>query len=327
MKKLVSTLFLVLYIASTGRSQDSVTDRSDFGARLGQLEAENRILRTELGKLNQSIKTPSPEASLPTSVKLVDQASIPLVQADDDQERLAALESGQQQLAGGLARIQGGLEDVGKNLKITTVDKSWGIGIFGSLNTEALFAQARPLTPSAPLFILPDFGRDTQTFNVHAHSTNFGVALQGPQVGDLKAGGLFLTYLWGEQFEADRYGFFIARAYGELKNDDVRYSFGLDGDVMNPISPTMINFNAGQLGGNFGFFRAQIRRERYHQLGNEVRLTTQFAVSDPVTTSFADFTVPPNRLLEDAGWPLLQGRIALGLGPNEGPQAQKKTTI
>jgi hypothetical protein len=177
-----------------------------------------------------------------------------------------------------------------------------------------LFAEKRPFLPSGVTLLLPDLGRDTRTLEVHGKSTNFGAALAGPEICGLKAGGLLLTYLYGEQFEADRYGFFVVRAYGELKNEDLRLSFGLDGDVINPRSPTTINYNAGNLAGNLGFFRGQLRVERYFHLAEDAQLTTQFALTNPVATSFASFNVPPNNFLEDNGWPNLEGRVAFGLG-------------
>jgi hypothetical protein len=104
------------------------------------------------------------------------------------------------------------------------------------------------------------------------------------------------------------------RAFGELKNDEWRFAVGLNGDVINPLSPTTINFNAGSMAGNLGYFRAQFLTERYFHVSDTAQLTTQVALSNPVATSFADFNVPPNNFLEDNGWPNVEGRVAIGLG-------------
>lgn len=242
---------------------------------------------------------------------------------DDLQLQIQQLQGGMKQMQEGMEKIGVGMEKIGENLKITTVDKSWGIGVFGSLNGEMLYSEQRPFLPSSPIFIFPDLGRDTQTFEAHAKSTNLGLAFQGPEINGLKAGGLFVTYLFGEQFEADDYGFFIVRAYGELKNESVRYAVGLDGDLMNPLSPTMLNFNAGQAAGNFGFYRGQFRAERYFHIDEARQVTAQFALADPVITSFAEFDRPPNNFLESNGTPHLHSRIALGLGCLEGTPGQE----
>lgn len=227
---------------------------------------------------------------------------------------VGGIADGAQQTASQLNQLQQGVEKLGQNLKVTTVDKNWGLAIFGSLNGEMLFAQSRPFIPSGVVLLFPDLGRDTRTFEAHAKSTNIGAVLAGPEILGMKSGGMFLTYLYGEQFEADRYGFYVVRAFGELKNDDWRFAVGLNGDVINPLSPTTINFNAGQLAGNLGYFRAQFLTERYFRFSETAQLTTQLALSNPVATSFADFNVPPNNFLEDNGWPNLEGRVALGLG-------------
>lgn len=114
---------------------------------------------------------------------------------------------GAQQTASQLNQLQQGVEKLGQNLKVTTVDKSWGLAIFGSLNGEMLFAQSRPFIPSGVLLLFPDLGRDTRTFEAHAKSTNIGAVLAGPEILGMKSGGMFLSYLYGEQFEADKYGF------------------------------------------------------------------------------------------------------------------------
>jgi hypothetical protein len=47
-----------------------------------------------------------------------------------------------------------------------------------------------------------------------------------------------------------------------------------------------------------------------------VQLTTQFALTDPVVTSFTRIEFAEG-LLEDNGWPNVEGRLAIGLGPSE----------
>ena len=102
-------------------------------------------------------------------------------------------QAGAVQLESGLGRLQAGVERLGQNLKVTTVDKQWGLAVFGSLNGEMLYAEKRPFLPSGVTFLFPDLGRDTKTFEVHGKSTNFGAALAGPEILGMKAGGLLLT--------------------------------------------------------------------------------------------------------------------------------------
>ena len=207
--------------------------------------------------------------------------------------------------------------------RVTTLGPYFNLRFFGSLNAEMLFAESRPLLPSGVVLISPDFGKDTHSFEAHTKSTNFGIAFQGPKIGDFQSSGTFLSYLYGEQFEADRYGPYIVRAFGQLKNENFNFTAGLQGDLINPLSPTTLNFNAGNLAGNLGFLRSQLRVEHRKQFARETQLTTQVALSDPTSTSFAEFDRPPLNLLEDNGWPNLEARVALGIGSLQGrPGAQ-----
>ncbi len=113
--------------------------------------------------------------------------------------------------------------------------------------------------------------------------------------------------------------------HGALSSAEFFDPTGLQGDLINPLSPTTLNFNSGNLAGNLGFFRTQLRVEHRKQIARDTQLTTQVALSDPTSTSFADFDRPPLNLLEDNGWPNLEARVALGIGPPQGrPGAQSR---
>ena len=200
---------------------------------------------------------------------------------------------------------------VGRQIEFASADGNWGVTIFGALAGEMIYADERPIIPSGIVLISPDFGGDRSTFDVHAKQSRLGAALRGPDIWGFQSGGLLLTYFYGEDFLDDEIGFFITRAYGELRNHDWRFVFGIDADVINPLNPGTLDFNAGGGAGNLGYFREQLRVERFVHLHEETQVTAQVALSNPVQTSF-DNSV--QRLVEDNGGPNLEGRVALGLG-------------
>lgn len=200
---------------------------------------------------------------------------------------------------------------------VSTLNPNFNLRIFGSLTGEALFAESRPIIPSGIILISPNLGQDTKTFEAHAKSSSLGVAFTGPKFGGYQVGGTFLSYAYGETFQADQYGLYVVRAFAELKSESTRIALGLNGDVINPRAPETLNFNAANGAGNLGFFRGQFLVENSYALARGGILTTQFAISDPVATSFADFDrVTPGmvNLLEDNGWPNLEGRLLIALG-------------
>ena len=109
----------------------------------------------------------------------------------------------------------------------------------------------------------------------------------------------------------DQYGFLPLQAYGELKNQDWRFAAGLQFDVFSPGVPTVLPFSALGASGNAGnSFRGQVRLERYLQPADDMQWTIQAALSEPISSTI-DRSF---RVLEDNGWPNVEGRIALALG-------------
>ncbi|MEE2707250.1 MAG: hypothetical protein VX988_09375 [Planctomycetota bacterium] len=300
----------LLFVDSTIAQGDAKTWMPTFEStmrRLDAVEAENRLLRSEL---EGWLRSGDAESVRTTSIAHVDEFS-----------------NGIQNNGGNNLPPQGCSCDRHPCQcpptpapcvdcpHVTTLSPYFNLRVFGSLTGELIFAEARPVIPSGVVLITPDFGQDTETAEVHAKSSSLGVLLAGPQIAGLQSGGTFLTYLYGETFQEDKYGFYIVRAFGELKNEFVRFAMGLNGDVVNPRSPTTINFNAANGAGNLGFFRGQFLAEKYFHFGSNAQLTAQFALSDPVATSFASFDQPPFNLLETNGWPNVEARAALALGP------------
>jgi hypothetical protein len=194
---------------------------------------------------------------------------------------------------------------------VSTLGSEFNIRLFGSLNGEMLFATALPNLPSGIVLITPNFGEKSPTFEIHSKSTSLGAAFSGPEIGRFQSGGQIYSTLYGQTYEEDKYGIYLLMAYAELKNECERYAFGLHRDLINPIAPNTINFNQANGAGNLGFVRGQFRAERIRKLKQDTQLTSQLALSDPVTTSFTNFDKIPANLLEETAMPNIEGRLAL----------------
>jgi hypothetical protein len=83
--------------------------------------------------------------------------------------------------------------------------------------------------------------------------------------------------------------------------------------VFNPVSPTIISLGKLFGSGNTGSFRGQARVEHFFKPNDALQLTTQVAVSEPVSSVVTNNA----RILEDNGWPNVEARLAAGLGPIE----------
>lgn len=187
------------------------------------------------------------------------------------------------------------------------------LSITAGVDTLAVFSTKRPFPSGLPLFLLPDspFGLDTNSFDAHARQSYFGALFNGPKLGGFQTSGQFLTFFQNDNLSADDYGLLVYYAFGEIKNDRWRFSAGLQQDVFNPVSPTVVYLTKLYASGNTGSYRGQLRAERFFQDGDAFGATVQVALSEPLSTLVASNVT---RITEDNGWPNIESRVELGFG-------------
>ena len=193
----------------------------------------------------------------------------------------------------------------------------FNVQIFGALKLDMLYNSRRTVSPGTPFFLLPApiAGFDEQTFDLHARQSMLAAALTGPQFGGFQSGGLIAATFYNDAIVVDQYGFLPLQAYGELQNETWRFAAGLQFDIFNPGTPTVLPFSVLGGSGNAGnAFRGQVRLERFIKPSDDVQWTVQVGISEPISSTID----PQFRLIEDNGWPNVEGRIALGLGAFEG---------
>lgn len=205
-------------------------------------------------------------------------------------------------------------------VRLASDDFSLTIG--GALTTDLLFASSRTFPTGSPLFLLPgsSSGFGQNSFTTHARASNLSATVTGPQIGDFQCGGYFLAFFFSETLVEDRYGIFPFQAFGQLQNDYWRFAAGLQRDIFSPVTPTMLVFTPLFASGNPGSFRGQVRMERYWYPSDSAQATLVMGLSDPITRAIDDTL----RVTEDNGWPNVEARVALGLGPLQGAGAQAR---
>lgn len=196
---------------------------------------------------------------------------------------------------------------------ISLLNPSNRVKLHAGLDTLMVFSTSRPFPSGTPLFLLPEspFGLETNTFDAHARQSYVGGMFTGPKVGDLQTGAQILTFFQNDSLSTDDYGMLVYYAYGELKNEDWRVSAGLQQDVFNPVSPTVVYLTKMYGSGNTGSYRGQLRLERFFQSDDDLGLTFTGALSEPVATLVTNNV---GRIEEDNGWPNIEGRVEVGFG-------------
>ncbi len=210
----------------------------------------------------------------------------------------------------------GGFPESGVSVPTWMVDNSKPsrLQLSGNLSLVGLAGTSRAFVPWNPLFMFPasPFDLSTNTLEIHARQSSIQGLVLGPKVGDSSTSGRFRVYLMADSLTSDTYGLLPVVAFGEMKNERWRLSAGLQPDLFAPRDPVVIPSVLLGGSGNPGTFRGQLRLERYLWSDSNSAGTLQFALSDPLTTILIDSS---RRTTESNGWPNIETRLLLGLGP------------
>jgi hypothetical protein len=274
--------------------------------RLDELERENRAIRLENARLlDQSVPSSQPlseprigiaaDSVIPAPVPSLNSPPIP-----DPSSAPSALS-----------------HTPGEGVTISMLNNTSKLNIGVNLSGLAIFSTARPFASGLPFLLdpAPPDGLATNTFDLHARQSTLYARFTGPEVCGLTPGGEILTLFFNDNITSDNYGLLVYYAYGELKNDQMRFAAGLQRDIFNPVSPTILPISYLYGSGNSGSYRGQIRFERYVHSDDGSQLTFQFGLSEPIATLVRSSVLDP--LVEDNGWPNVEGRLAFGVGETQ----------
>jgi hypothetical protein len=212
--------------------------------------------------------------------------------------------------------------DVQSNQNETGVDQEglswskaggWRIVPFGTLDATLVSTSNATVARDFVMFASPKTPpNDKPLFNVHGKASSIGFQIEGPKFGEFQSSGMLYWNFFGATPIDNVAGLFYVLGFGELRNENWRFAFGQNMDLINPRFPTMVNFGMGLGAGNIGFARGQVRAERFFQPRGDDELALQLALSQQVV---GDFAFDPVAIGTDNGWPNIEGRIAYGTGP------------
>jgi hypothetical protein len=215
------------------------------------------------------------------------------------------------------------VETLGKNLTVVTGDEQIKIVLGGAIIADFLYNSRRPVAPGTPFFLTsgPPPGFRQQTFDASGRQSTLTLLIAGPEVCGFQSSAVVAACFYSSSLIEDLWGFLPIQAYAQLKNDDWRFAAGLQLDIFNPLNPTVLPISYLGASGNTGAFRGQARVERYLYPSDDSQITLTAGISDPIPTTVS----PTFRVSEDNGWPNVECRAALALGPvtGEGPAARR----
>jgi hypothetical protein len=196
---------------------------------------------------------------------------------------------------------------------VTLLDDKFKLTIGGAIFGDFFFNSARPVAPATPYYLTPRpiSGFRQETFDASARQSVLFAYVTGPKIGDFDSGAEVRANFYSNPIIADQYGILPLNAFGYLQNDDWRFAAGLQPDIFNPLNPTVLPFTVLIATGNVGLIRSQVRIERFVHPSAESQITLTLGASEPIPTLVDD----EFKISEDNGWPNIEERVAVELGP------------
>ncbi len=288
-------MLLVLFCAAPSPAADLVTDR-DLTVRLNQLEAQTQALRAELQWLREHpVRLPG---AMTTPASLSRSVTVPTAEQADYISRT---------------------EFRAQMKKLAWTKGDCRVVPYGILWGNMVGATARTTPGSYTLYVPSAEDQGEGQFVVDGRTTRMGLDVAGPRLwlfNCARVGGRVEFDFQGNFSSTEnRGGVLLRHAYAELKNDEFRLLLGQTWDVVSPLVPGTIMYSVCWDGGNIGYRRGQLRGERYLAFSDTFLLTLQGSLNQNIVS---DFVTDPLVRSEAAGWPLIEGRTAVTLGPRGG---------
>ncbi len=181
---------------------------------------------------------------------------------------------------------------------------------YGSFWGSMIYQTERTYPGAYTLWVLSPDTDGEEAFTLDVRRTRLGVDVVGPRIaafGCAQSGGKVEIDFHGSFVTENKAGVLLRHAYWEVKDERFRFLIGQTWDVISPLIPGDLAYSVLWGQGNIGYRRAQVRYERYIDIGCHDKLTLQTSINQDVVNDFAT-TAGVDR--ESSGWPLIEGRIA-----------------
>ena len=181
------------------------------------------------------------------------------------------------------------------------------------------FSSSRYTFNSGQPVIVSPKNPDT-SYDLSAQQSMVYGAFQGPKWHGWTPGAFAIFWLQ-DNILAEGYQFTPVVYYGEISNGTWRFAAGQGFDVFAPRDPDTLPNGKLAASGNPGAYRPQFRLENHFKAGDGFGGALQLAASSPVTTALPDqvdlSNLQSQEIVEDNGWPNLEGRLSLGFGASK----------
>jgi len=271
----------------------------ELSSRLEAVEAENRWLRDAV----------SPERARPLST----------VTQTEYQESCGDI--------GGACDEQAACTDCNWLDRVGSVCKdgiSWNNGKirlvpYGYVAADMIASEKTYAILGGPLFLLPAVPPDVpdSRFTFSAQQTTLGCTITGPDLSTFQSSANVAFNFFGDRPVQNNPGVFFMIGYVQLRNDRWRLWAGQDPDALGRQNTNSPSWTTHKQSGNFGQIRPGFRAERFFHLSDNLTTSIYAGLTQQVVL---DFIANPTVAGTDNGWPNIELRWEVGLGPDCGGQ-------
>jgi len=185
---------------------------------------------------------------------------------------------------------------------------------YGYIKLDASYDDSRTNYGNYILYVPSEsVNKNDDEFNMTARQTRLGMEIDAPQFNDWKAQGKVEIDFYGDgsTTHENKAEIMLRHAFIELRKEHYSLIAGQTSDLISPLNPNTLNYIVGWSAGNIGYRRPQVMINHNSSLGDKNRVITGLSVARTSGLTNEDLDSGGQNDGEDAGFPTVQGRIAL----------------
>lgn len=192
--------------------------------------------------------------------------------------------------------------------------EGFSVKSYGYIKLDASYNDSRVTNGNFVTFVPGEgaVGND-DSLNITARQSRLGLDITAPDYNGFKTKGKVEVDFYGDGSASheNKAEPMLRQAYLETTRGGMSILAGQSSDVISPLNPLSLNYTVGWGAGNIGYRRAQLRLSYNKSFDEFTGLLTQIALARSTGLTNEDLDGGGQNDGDDAGFPTIQGRLAL----------------
>jgi hypothetical protein len=184
---------------------------------------------------------------------------------------------------------------------------------YGYIKLDAAYDDSRTNYGNFVLYVPNESQHSNDNeYNMTAKQTRLGLDIMAPEIYDWQAWGRIEFDFYGDgATHENKAGVLLRHAFLELKKGNFSLLAGQTSDLIAPLNIDTLNYTVGWSVGNIGYRRAQLRGTYTYPFSKTTKIISALALARTTGTVNEDLDLDLKNDGEDAGFPTVQGRLAV----------------